>query len=403
MASSSGYPRRGAVVVMAAGCGITVGNVYICQPLLPAMAVTFRATPGAAALVATAAQIGYAIGILLVIPMADRADPRKLIRILLGLTCLMLVCAGLSPSINGLALLTLLVSTVTVIPQILIPIAVSSAADGQSGRVIGAMQTGLVLGILLSRAVSGAIAQLSGTWRASYFFSAALSAVLFLTLPMYLPERRPADAAGDVSYRSLLASLPGLLIKWRDLQLSAVLGATVFGAFSAFWATLAFHLALPPFNLGSAQAGLFGLYGAAGAILAPVCGRLADKYGSTTVNTISIAMAAIAFAVFFVAGDASVLAIVIGVNLLDFGVQSGQIANQARIFKLDGTARARLNTVYMVFTFGGGALGSTLGSWAWTFAGWRGVCWAGLSLLAVGALFMLTRGLSRVRVIEAHQ
>jgi predicted MFS family arabinose efflux permease len=350
------------------------------------MAVTFHATPGAAGLVTTTAQIGYAIGILLVIPMADRADPRKLIRILLGLTCLMLVCAGLSPSINGLALLTLLVSTVTVIPQILIPIAVSSAADGQSGRVIGAMQTGLVLGILLSRAVSGAIAQLSGTWRASYFFSAALSAVLFLTLPMYLPERRPA-----------------LLIKWRDLQLSVVLGATVFGAFSAFWATLAFHLALPPFNLGSAQAGLFGLYGAAGAILAPVCGRLADKYGSTTVNTISIAMAAIAFAVFFVAGDASVLAIVIGVNLLDFGVQSGQIANQARIFKLDGTARARLNTVYMVFTFGGGALGSTLGSWAWTFAGWRGVCWAGLSLLAVGALFMLTRGLSRVRVIEAHQ
>jgi predicted MFS family arabinose efflux permease len=114
-------------------------------------------------------------------------------------------------------------------------------------------------------------------------------------------------------------------------------------------------------------------------------------------------MAAIAFAVFFVAGDASVLAVVIGVNLLDFGVQSGQIANQARIFKLDGTARARLNTVYMVFTFGGGALGSTLGSWAWTFAGWRGVCWAGLSLLAVGALFMLTRGLSRARVIEAHQ
>ncbi|MFT4436537.1 MFS transporter [Caballeronia sp. 15715] len=402
MSSSPVQSRRGAVGVMAAGCGITVGNVYMCQPLLPAMASTFHVTAGAAALVATGAQIGYAVGILFVIPVADRADPRKLIRILLGLTCLMLICAGLSPSVHVLALLTLLVATVTVIPQVLIPIAVSSAAEGQSGRVIGAMQTGLVLGILLCRAVSGAIAQFSGTWRASYFLSATLSGILFLVLPLYLPKRAHAAAASNVSYRSLLASLPRLFIKWGDLRLSAVLGATVFGAFSAFWATLAFHLALPPFNLGTAQAGLFGLYGAAGAVLAPLCGRLSDKYGSTTVNAISLVTAAIGFALFLVAGDVSMLAVVVGVNLLDFGVQSNQIANQARIFKLDPAARARLNTVYMVFTFSGGALGTTLGSWAWTTAGWRGVCCAGMGLLAVGTLFILMRCWPRPRIVEAR-
>lgn len=383
-------PVRGAIPMMAVACGVTVANVYISQPLLSAVATSFQASAATAGLVVTAAQIGYALGILLVVPMADRADPRKLIRALLALTSVALVCAGMSPTVHLLALLTLLVTTATVVPQVLIPLAVANAEPGRSGRVIGAMQTGIILGMLLSRTVSGAVGEFSGSWRTSYFLAAGLTGLLFFVLPRFIPDRPRAVIAGpQLSYGALLASLPRLLLKWRDLRLSSALGASMFGAFSALWATLAFHLAEAPFGYGSAQAGLFGLYGAAGALAAPFCGRLSDRFGATTVNLIALTAASIAFAAFFAGGEVSVLAIVLGVNLLDFGSQSTQIANQSRIFKLDPAARARLNTVYMVFTFSGGAIGSALGVWAWSAAGWHGVCAAGAGLLfIVGGLLL---------------
>jgi predicted MFS family arabinose efflux permease len=384
---------RGAIPMMAVACGITVANVYLCQPLLSAVATSFHASASTAGLVATGAQVGYATGILLVVPMADRADPRRLIRLLLALTCAALICAGLSPSVHLLALLTLLVTTVTVVPQVLIPVAVSLAAPEKSGRVVGTMQTGLILGILLSRTVSGAVGQFSGSWRASYFVAAALTGLLLIVLPRFIPERRADLAANKESYISLLASLPRLLLKWRDLQFSSALGASMFGAFSAFWATLAFHLAQPPFGFGSAQAGLFGLWGAAGALIAPQCGRLSDRFGPTAVNIISLCSAVLAFAAFVAGGDISLFALVVGVNLLDFGNQAGQIANQARIFKLDPAARARLNTVYMVFTFAGGALGSAIGAAAWTAGGWNGVCATGFGLVALVACLLIARSL----------
>jgi len=392
-------PSRGAIPMMALACGVMVANVYLCQPLLSQIAQGLRVSAPTAGWVATAAQIGYAIGILFVVPLADRADPRRLVRCLLALSCIALICAGLSPSAHLLAILTFVVTTVTVVPQVLIPVAVSTAPPGKSGRVLGTMQTGLIMGILLSRTVSGAVGQFSGSWRAPYFLAATLTAVLFLVLPAFIPERAVAapsagaPAAPRQSYLGLLKSLPLLLLTWRDLRFSALLGASMFGAFSAFWATLAFHLAQPPFGFGPAQAGLFGLWGAAGALAAPYCGRLSDKLGPTVVNMISLSCAVVAFAAFMFAGDVSVWAIVLGVNFLDFANQSGQIANQARIFKLDPGARARLNTVYMVFTFGGGALGSALGAWAWSLHAWRGVCTAGFALLAVVAVLLLARRL----------
>ena len=388
--SSQPTAPPGAIPMMATACGIAVANVYLCQPLLSDMATDFHAPTSTAGLVATAAQIGYALGILLVVPMADRADPRRLVRILLALTCAALLFAGFSHSLHLLALLTLAVTTVTVVPQVLIPVAVSLAEPGKAGRTVGTMQSGLILGILLSRTVSGAVAQFSGSWRTSYFVAALLTGLLFLVLPRFIPERTRTVNATGPTYAALLASLPKLFFKWSDLRFSSFLGASMFGAFSAFWATLAFHLAQPPFGFGPAQAGLFGLWGAAGALLAPFCGRFADRFGPTAVNLVSMCCAALAFGAFLFGGDVSVFAIVVGVNLLDFANQAGQIANQARIFKLDPAARARLNTVYMVFTFAGGAIGSSIGAAAWTAGAWRGVCMAGFALAGlVGCLLLL--------------
>jgi predicted MFS family arabinose efflux permease len=387
--------------MMALACGVMVANVYLCQPILSAIAASFRGSATSAGLVATAAQVGYATGILLVVPLADRVDPRRLIRTLLGLTCVSLIFAGLSPSIYLLALLTLIVTMVTVVPQVVIPVAVSLAEPGKSGRVVGTMQTGLILGILLSRTVSGAVAQFSGSWRASYLLAAALSAIMFFVLPPFIPQRRPQPGQVRGSYGALLASLPTLFFKWRDLRFSALLGACMFGAFSTFWATLAFHLSAAPFHYGSAQAGLFGLWGAAGALIAPFSGRLSDRFGPTWVNVISVCSAALAFTCFALGGDLSVIAIVIGVNLLDFANQSGQIANQARIFRLDPAARARLNTVYMVFTFGGGAIGAAIGSWAWSAGTWHGVCEAGFALVGLVAVLMVIRAFTKTESSSA--
>jgi predicted MFS family arabinose efflux permease len=381
------------LAVLAAAAGITVANVYLCQPLLAAIARDFHLTPDRAGWVASAAQAGYAIGILLIVPLADGASARRLLQTLLALACIALLAAAASPGIGFLVAAAFAVSLASVVPQILVPLAVASQSHVGAGRVVGVMQTGIILGILLSRTVSGVVAEWSGNWRASYLLAALLNGVLLFILPRYLPQRSGAPASSRMPYRQLIASLPSLLVQWPGLRLSAALGATVFGAFSAFWATLAFHLAEPPFGYGSAQAGLFGLWGIVGALLAPRAGRLADKYGANAVNAFGIAMAALGFALFATVGNVSVIALVIGVNLLDFGNQAGQIANQARIFKLDPAARARLNTVYMVLTFAGGTAGTLIGVMAWRGAGWTAVGGAGLCMLALAGVIL---GLNRL-------
>jgi len=383
----AGKSPRAGLIVMAAAAGIAVANVYLCQPLLAAIAADFALDADRAGWVASASQAGYAIGILLIVPLADRAGARRLLRTLLVAACLALLGAAASPAIGWLVAAAFAVSLASVVPQVLVPLAVAAGATGTgvaagAGRIVATMQTGIILGILLSRTVSGSVAQWSGSWRASFLVAATLNAALLFILPRFLPSQQPATGA-RMPYPQLIASLPGLLVRWPGLRLSAALGATVFGAFSAFWATLAFHLAQPPFGFGPAQAGLFGLWGLAGAMLAPQAGKLADRYGAGAINALGIVAAALGFALFITGGQVSVLALVIGVNLLDFGNQAGQIANQARIFKLDPAARARLNTVYMVLTFTGGAAGTLFGVMAWRGAGWTGVGATGLVLLAL--------------------
>lgn len=378
---------RGALIAMAAGCGITVGNIYFCQPLLDQMALQFGVPEHIAGLVAVAAQVGYALGLLFILPLADALNHRRLIRILLTLTAASLFAAAFSPAIPVLIAASLALSITTVVPQMLIPIASGLVPAAMRGRTIATLQTGLILGVLLSRTVSGSVAQATDTWRTSYVLAAVLTGGLALLLPRMIPQQ--AAKAKRISYPALLRSLVPLL-SMRPLWLSMGLGFCSFAAFSAFWATLAFHLASPAFSFGPAMAGLLGLLGAPGGVLAPVAGRMSDKYGSFTVNAFALAALALTYVLSGTIGALSFLALVIAVNILDFGHQSGQVANQTRIFALGDDIRARLNTIYMVSVFAGGATGSFVGAYAWTIAGWTGVCGLGLGFISVGAVILVS-------------
>lgn len=372
---------------MAAGCGITVGNIYFCQPLLDQMALQFGVPEHIAGLVAVAAQVGYALGLLFILPLADVLNHRRLIQILLALTTVSLFAAAFSPTIPVLIAASLAISVTTVVPQMLMPIVSGLVPPELRGRTIGTLQTGLILGVLLSRTVSGSVAEFTDTWRTSYLLAAVLTGALALLLPRMIPERA-AQTTARINYPALLGSLLPLL-KMRPLWLSMCLGFCSFAAFSTFWGTLAFYLASPTFNLGPAVAGLFGLFGAPGELLAPFAGRLSDKYGSFTVNAFALGALALTYVIAGIIGAVSLLALVIAVNVLDFGHQSGQIANQTRIFALGDNIRARLNTIYMVSVFAGGATGSFAGAYAWTFAGWRGVTGLGMGFVIVGAAVLV--------------
>jgi len=371
--------------LMALGCGVMVANIYLCQPLLAQLAIAFGVPEQQASLVAVACQVGYALGILLIVPLADVANTKRLVQALLLASTAGLLIAASSTGIWQLLAASLVIAAASVVPQVLIPVSTSLVQPAHRAKVVGKLVTGLILGILLSRTVSGAVAEFAGTWRAAYVLQALAVIALLVALPRFLPAR--AASATSTTYSELLSSLVPLL-RHRELRLSMVLGFCAFAAFSAVWATLAFHLASDEFRMGPAAAGLFGLYGAPGALMAPLAGRLSDKYGPSKVNAASLCAVALSGMVAMGPGKTSMVALVLAVNLLDFGVQSGQIANQARIFGLGQEFRARLNTLYMVVNFAGGALGGLAGGIVWHLAGWHGVCLLGVSLTCVAGAFL---------------
>ncbi|MGW5466072.1 MFS transporter [Streptomyces sp. NPDC003996] len=393
--------KRGTIPVFATATAITVSNIYFTQPLLEWIAQGLGVSSAAAGIVATAGQIGYALGIVAVVPLADRARLRRISRILLAITAVALLAGALAPSIAVLSTATFVLSVTTVLPQLIMPTVSSMAAHGEAGRALGAVGTGLTLGALLSRTASGALAEATGTWRADYFAAAAATALLLLVLPRYMPDQSPHGGQDKIGYPKLLASLPPLIVRDASLRLSAVLGAAGFAAFSAFWATLAFHLSQKPIELGPAAAGLFGLGSVPGALAARYSGRLTDRYGPDTVNTVGLASAGIAFVVFLLAGD-SVVGLVIGCNLLGYGTTSARIANQTRIFTGPVALRARLNTLYIFALFASGAVGSAVGIALLQAHGWTAMVCEGMAFLAVGALSLIVHAVRKRRTPGAQ-
>jgi len=374
---------------LAMAAGATVANLYYSQPILGSIAREFGASASAASLIVTLTQLGYAASLLLVVPLGDIFERRRLIVLTAGVSAGMLVAVALSPGLHWMLLTSFLLGAASVAPQLLVPYSAGLAGVERRGRVVGLVMSGLLVGILLSRTLSGLLAAAAG-WRAVYWTSAGLMLGLSLLLRWRLPVQRP-EGGLQFHYGQLLASLWDVLRHQPVLRRHSAIGACGFAAFSVFWTTLVFHLASLPGHYGSSVAGLFGMFGAAGALAAPIAGRLADRHDARWVNGFALVLVVAAFIFMGVAGH-SLVALAVGVVLMDAGVQGSHISNQTRIFGLNAVLRNRLNSVYMVFYFLGGALGSALGSWAWAHSGWQGVCWCGAAFGAAGLLPLLIQG-----------
>ncbi|RJS20239.1 MFS transporter [Corallococcus sp. H22C18031201] len=386
--SSSAAPagmRRSLVWLMAAASGATAANLYYNQPLLGDIGRDLAASGSSLGLIPTMTQVGYAIGMLFIVPLGDSHERRRIILIMCGLVSLALVAAALAPSLAWMVLASFLVGATTVIPQLLVPFAAHLAPPAERGRVVGTVMSGLLIGILLSRTAAGFVGTHLG-WRAMFWMGAGLMVALAALLRMTLPAQPPAAA---MSYPELMRSLGHLARTEPALRLHSLLGALTFGAFGAFWATLALYLQSLPQHYDAQVAGLFGVVGMVGAVMAPVVGRYSDQGGGDRrINALSIGVLGLSFVVMWATGH-SLWGIGLGVVLLDLGAQGNHLSNQMRVYALQPAARSRLNTLYMVSYFAGGASGAWLGTTAWARFGWGGVCSVGIALSVVGLLALL--------------
>ncbi|WP_239469990.1 MFS transporter [Archangium violaceum] len=375
------------VWMMAAAAGLAVANLYYHQPLLGDIGQTFQASDRALGFIPTFSQVGYALGLLLVVPLGDSLERRRVIVIMTVLVSLALMGVALAPNLPWMVVASGLVGVTTVVPQLIVPFAAHLAPETQRGRVVGTVMSGLLIGILLSRTASGFLGVQFG-WRAMFWLAAGLMLVLAVVLRLTLPSLSPS---ATLPYPALLRSLGGLVREEPLLRLHSVLGALTFGCFSAFWATLALYLQSMPQRYGAQVAGLFGVVGVAGAIAAPLVGRYTDTRGDRRINALGIGILFASFGVLWLLGQ-WLWGIALGVILLDLGAQANHISNQTRVYSLRPEARNRLNTVYMVTYFAGGATGAWLGSLAWSHWGWSGVCAVGGALSLTGLLVL---GLAR--------
>lgn len=368
------------VWLMALATGLAVASNYYIQPLLHSVAQAFGIGQITAGWLVTTAQLSYATGLLLLVPLGDWLESRRLILSMMLLAGLGLLVSATAQSLSMLIVGIALTGLCSVVAQVLVPLGAALSAPDQRGKTVGTLMSGLLLGILLARTFAGLISAL-GSWRAVYGVAALLMFGMALLLYKNLPERRGNT---ELSYVQLLASVAKLFGAYPEHRLRTLLGGLCFASFSLFWTPLAFLLSAPPYGYEDALIGSFGLIGAAGALAARWAGQMADQGNGHRVTTWTLSALAVSWGVLML-GDHSLLALVIGVLLLDLAVQGCHVSNQNAVYRLQPEARNRLNSGYMTGYFMGGAVGSLASTFLYAHWGWQGVCSAGL-LLGVATL-----------------
>ncbi len=391
MTTSTKTAVRAPLAFLGLACAVGVSTMYYNQPLLMEMGRTYGATAGRTGFVAVATQVGYALGLLGFVPLGDVLERRALMMKMYGAVAIALVLVALAPTLNLLIAGSVLIGMLASVTHVALPIAPDLVSHEQRGRAIGTVMTGLLLGILLARTFAGWVSGIHG-WRWVFVVAAVINAAFVPLLWKVMPKLPPKE---KLHYRDAMRSLWTLFRTQPLLRESSVIGALVFASFSCFWTTLAFLLQ-SHYGLGAGVAGTFGVVGAAGAMVAPLAGRLADKHGSRWVISVGMGLLASSYALLWAEESAHrstafhLVMLAVGVVVLDMGAQMTQVANQTRIFGLVPSARSRLNTVYMTVYFTGAAAGSALATIAWVHWQWNGVCVLALGLIGMAALWHVT-------------
>jgi len=373
---SVGWISFGMTLVMAIACGVAAANVYFNQPMLGIMEAAFPGQVAVIGLVPTATQLGFAAGLLLLVPLGDRFDRRRLILIQLAALTLSLAAAALAPDAWSLVVASALVGVTSSVAQQIVPFAAELAEPSRRGATIGTVMSGLLCGILLGRVLGGAVGDHYG-WRAVFWLGLLLAVAVGLLLAVVLPGSQPKT---QERYGALLKSMAILWREEPELRRATMIQGCLFGSFTVLWTILALQLDAR-YHLGAEIAGLFGIVGAVGVLFAPIAGKIADRRGPHAVIGLGSVIMLASWVAFGVWG--MIAGLIVGVILLDFGEQGALVSNQNVIYALRPEARNRLNTIFMGGMFVGGAVGSAGASFAWDYAGWGAVCAFGTALVAV--------------------
>lgn len=377
---------RALILLMATATGLAVASNYYAQPLLHSIAQQFGLSTASAGTIVIAAQLSYGAGLLLLAPLGDLFEQRRLIVTMVLIATSGLVISACAPSLPWLLLGTALTGLFSVVAQVLVPMAAALSAPEQRGRAVGTLMSGLLLGILLARTAAGFMAELGG-WRSIYVLAAVLMAISALALYRSLPRHH---SHAGLKYPALIGSVFRLFVEEPVLRLRSLLGLLAFSLFALFWTPLAFLLSNAPYHYSDAVIGLFGLAGAIGALAANWAGRLADRGKGplgTTVGLVALLLSWVPLGF----AQQSLVALLVGVLLLDLAVQLVHVSNQNAVIVLRPEARTRLNAGYITCYFIGGALGSLLGTQLFEVHGWDGIVVAGL---VIGALALVVWGLA---------
>jgi len=373
------------ITLMSIAIGVIVANLYYLQPLLHQVTKDFRISESKATLLLVLIQAGYAAGLAFVVPLGDLIPRRRLAVIVFTLSSVMVLAGAVAHSFVVFAAITFFIGLASCGGQVILPLGADMAEPAQRGRVIGRLMTGLLMGLMLSRSFSGIIAQAAG-WRTVYGAAGVALALMAVMLYRVLPNE-PVRA--HVTYRRLLSGTLGMFTAFPMLRRRALYGFLIFAAFSTLWTTLAFHLSAAPFHYDNLVIGLFGVVGAAGVLAANVAGRYADRQRSHLTTIACATLIVLSFVLLYLGRDVLV-ALAIGIILLDAGMQGLQITNQSIIYSLAPDARSRINSAYMVCAFIGAACGSLAAGQSYAHAGWRGDCLLGGGIGLVILVLALT-------------
>jgi predicted MFS family arabinose efflux permease len=380
-------PRR-LVLLMALTCGTAVANLYYAQPLLNRIASEFHVSDATAGLLVTCSQGGYVIGLALLVPLGDVLERRRLITVIVLIGAVAAAGATASPTFAVLALTLTALGLLSTVAQVVVPLSSELAAPDERGRVVGTVMSGLLIGILAARTLSGLVAEIGG-WRLSFALASAVMLALAVLLRYALPEAPPPER---VRYSAALRSVLALIAEEPVLRQRMVLGAFGFASFSILWTSVAFLLGGPPYHYSEGVIGLFGIAGIAGASAAPLAGRLADRGRGPLGTTIFLLSVLVSWGLLAL-GRNSVIALIAGIVVLDAGVQGAHIINQTVIYALRPDARSRVTTAYMVSMFLGAVFGSIVSANVYDAGGWGATCAAGAGVAGITlAFWALTAG-----------